>query len=81
MIPAMRNESQTADPATAPAAPSRAKIPAPTIDPTPMKVACITVMRLVASVVAMAASCSPGSAPEITLIGLFPTTVNRRVHP
>lgn len=46
MIPAIRNDSQTAAPATAPAAPRRAKIPAPTIEPTPMYVACSTVMRL-----------------------------------
>src|SRR5690349_13256155 len=37
--PARRNDSQTAAPATAPAAPSSAKIPAPTIDPTPMNAA------------------------------------------
>src|SRR5215467_12176131 len=37
--PAMRNDSHTAAPATARAAPSRAKMPAPTIDPTPMNAA------------------------------------------
>src|ERR1700751_5930598 len=37
--PAMRNDSHTAAPATVPAAPSSAKIPAPTIDPTPMNAA------------------------------------------
>ena len=37
-----RNDSQTAAPATSPAAPSRAKIPAPTIAPTPMNAACRT---------------------------------------
>src|SRR6516164_1255390 len=39
MIPAIRNDSHTAAPATSPAAPSSAKIPAPTIAPTPMKAA------------------------------------------
>src|SRR5688500_6648196 len=38
----MRNESQTAAPATSPAAPSSAKMPAPTMAPTPMKAACRT---------------------------------------
>src|SRR5580700_12253488 len=37
--PARRNDSHTAAPATAPAAPSSAKMPAPTIDPTPMNAA------------------------------------------
>ena len=37
--PARRKEIQTAEPATSPAAPSSAKIPAPTMDPTPMKAA------------------------------------------
>src|SRR6185437_14212225 len=41
--PPIRNESQTAAPATAPASPSRAKIPAPIIDPTPRNVAPRTV--------------------------------------
>src|SRR5689334_5680800 len=35
----MRKEIHTAAPATSPAAPSRAKIPAPTMAPTPMKAA------------------------------------------
>ena len=39
MAPAIRNDTHTAAPATAPAAPSSAKIPAPTIDPTPMNAA------------------------------------------
>ena len=39
MAPARRNEIQTAAPATSPAAPSSAKIPAPTIAPTPMNAA------------------------------------------
>src|SRR5436190_18466719 len=39
MTPAIRNDSHTAAPATSPAAPSSAKIPAPTIAPTPMKAA------------------------------------------
>src|SRR5438874_9364468 len=43
MAPAIRNDSHTAAPATSPAAPSSAKIPAPTIAPTPMKAACRTV--------------------------------------
>ena len=37
--PASRNEIQTAAPATSPVAPSNAKIPAPTMDPTPMNAA------------------------------------------
>src|SRR5690242_9315236 len=44
--PARRNDSHTAAPDTAPAAPSSAKIPAPTIDPTPMKAAWRTVRWL-----------------------------------
>ena len=39
MPPAIRNESQTAAPATAPASPSKAKIPAPTIAAIPMNAA------------------------------------------
>src|SRR4029078_6147621 len=39
MIPARTNDSQTALPATSPADPSNEKIPAPTIDPTPMNAA------------------------------------------
>ena len=42
MTPAIRNDSHTAAPATSPAAPSSAKIPAPTIAPTPMNAACRT---------------------------------------
>ncbi len=38
-MPARRNESQTADPATAPASPSSAKMPAPTMAPMPRKAA------------------------------------------
>ena len=40
MIPARTKESQTADPATSPAAPSREKMPAPTMAATPMNAAC-----------------------------------------
>ncbi len=43
MAPAIRNDTHTAAPATSPAAPSSAKIPAPTIAPTPMKAAWRTV--------------------------------------
>src|SRR4051812_12207301 len=39
MTPAMRNEIHTAAPATSPAVPSSEKIPAPTIEPTPMNAA------------------------------------------
>ena len=39
MAPAMRNEIQTAEPATSPAAPSSEKMPAPTMAPTPMNAA------------------------------------------
>src|SRR3954454_1091334 len=39
MMPARTNDSQTAAPATAPVEPSSEKMPAPTIDPTPMKAA------------------------------------------
>src|SRR4051812_31198498 len=45
ITPASRKDSHTADPATSPAAPSRAKIPAPTIAPTPMNEACTRVIR------------------------------------
>ena len=38
-MPAITNETQTAEPATSPAAPSSEKIPAPTMAPTPMKAA------------------------------------------
>jgi hypothetical protein len=44
MMPAMKNDSHTAAPATAPASPRRAKIPAPTIEPTPRKAAPRTVI-------------------------------------
>ena len=43
-MPARRKESQTADPATVPASPSSAKMPAPTIAPMPRKAAPRTVM-------------------------------------
>src|SRR5499427_3207051 len=56
--PAMRNDSHTAAPATAPAAPSRAKIPAPTIEPTPMNAAWRTLRCLTS---AGAATPSAGS--------------------
>ena len=46
-MPASRNESQTADPATAPASPSSAKMPAPTIAPMPRKAAPRTLMAAV----------------------------------
>ena len=39
MTPASANDTQTALPATSPAAPSSEKIPAPTIAPTPMNAA------------------------------------------
>ena len=39
ITPAMRNEIHTAAPATSPAVPSSEKIPAPTIEPTPMNAA------------------------------------------
>src|SRR5918995_581711 len=42
-MPASRNESQTAAPATVPASPSSAKMPAPTIAPMPRKAAPRTV--------------------------------------
>jgi hypothetical protein len=44
MIPAIRNETQTADPANAAASPSKANIPAPTIEPTPSEIAVRTGM-------------------------------------
>src|SRR4051812_30811316 len=40
-MPASRNEIHTAAPATAPAAPSSEKMPAPTMDATPMNAACV----------------------------------------
>ena len=43
IAPASRNESQTAEPATAPAWPRSAKMPAPTIAPTPRNAAPMTV--------------------------------------
>src|SRR6188508_2132283 len=46
--PASRNDSQTAAPATSPAAPSSEKIPAPTIAATPMKAACCVLMKRLA---------------------------------
>ena len=41
MMPASTNDSQTAAPATSPAAPNSEKMPAPTIAPTPMNAACV----------------------------------------
>ena len=43
-MPPIRNEIQTAAPATAPASPSRAKMPAPIMLPIPRKVAPRTVI-------------------------------------
>ena len=48
MIPARTNDSQTAAPATSPAAPSSEKIPAPTMAATPMNAACRQLMCSVA---------------------------------
>src|SRR3954447_1755578 len=45
MVPAIRKESQTAEPAIAPASPRRAKMPAPTIAPTPRKAAPVTLIE------------------------------------
>ena len=45
-MPARRKESHVAAPATAPAWPRSAKMPAPTIDPTPRKAAPMTVSFL-----------------------------------
>ena len=39
IAPAIANETHTAAPATSPAAPSKEKMPAPTMAPTPMKAA------------------------------------------
>ena len=44
MMPAIRNDIQTAESAIAPASPRRAKMPAPTIAPTPMNTACVRVI-------------------------------------
>ena len=54
MAPAMRKDTHTAEPATAPAAPSSAKIPAPTMEPTPMNAAWMTVICFFGTVVDMA---------------------------
>jgi hypothetical protein len=56
--PASRKEIHTADPATAPASPSRAKMPAPTIDPTPRNAAPRTVIDRLSSPV-LAVSTAP----------------------
>src|SRR5215471_18236207 len=47
--PASRNDTHTAAPATSPAAPRSAKIPAPTIDPTPMNAAWRTLSFLISA--------------------------------
>ena len=47
MIPAARNDSQTADPAMAAASPINAKMPAPTMEPTPSEIAARVLIRLV----------------------------------
>ncbi len=44
-MPARRNESQTADPARTAAWPSKAKMPAPTMEPMPMNAAPRTLTR------------------------------------
>ena len=44
MMPAIRNDIQTAESAIVPASPSRAKMPAPTIAPTPMNTAWVRVI-------------------------------------
>src|SRR6516164_6788159 len=60
--PARRNDTHTAAPATAPAAPRSAKIPAPTIDPTPMNAAWRT-LRCLAS----AGADTPSVASDIAV--------------
>ena len=49
----MRNDTQTAAPATSPAAPSRVKIPAPTMAPTPMNAAWRVVRAVVEPPIAL----------------------------
>src|SRR5262252_2334182 len=64
--PARRNDTHTAAPATSPAAPRSAKIPAPTIDPTPMNAAWRT-LRCVTS--AGADTPSGGSDIAVAFLG------------
>src|SRR6478736_4087952 len=63
IAPASRNESQTAAPATSPAAPRREKIPAPTIAPTPMNAACRIVKDFGGAEFGVGASVPVPSAP------------------
>src|SRR5690242_1711621 len=63
----MRKDSHTAAPATSPAAPSRAKIPAPTMAPTPMNAACRTDRYCLVGCVSVMSTTSlspPGDAAE-----------------
>src|SRR3954447_19241522 len=65
MAPASRKDTHTAAPATSPAAPSRAKIPAPTMAPTPMKAAWRTDRLLGASPVTVMGASSRFSCPDL----------------
>src|SRR5690349_9454384 len=60
--PARRNDTHTAAPATSPAAPRSAKIPAPTIDPTPMNAAWRTLSFLTS-----AGADTPSAASDIAV--------------
>src|SRR6185436_7845407 len=72
----MTNDNHTAAPATSPAAPSREKIPAPTIEPTPMNAACRTVSRGDA-VVLVSVALRPGSRGRYRVEGTGASTRSR----
>src|SRR6185436_12820806 len=72
----MTNDNHTAAPATSPAAPSREKIPAPTIEPTPMNAACRTVSRGDA-VVLVSVALRPGSRGRYRVEGTGASTRTR----
>src|SRR6186713_864863 len=65
MSPPIRNDTQTAEPATFPASPNRAKMPAPTIAPTPRNVALETVRVLGAAASVAAVS------PDILVLAAY----------
>ena len=68
MQPAITNESQTAAPATSPAAPSSEKMPAPTIAPTPMKAACRMFMYVLVWSLMLTSPPFPRSSIELVII-------------
>src|SRR6185436_8151781 len=75
-MPPIRNEIHTAAPATAPASPSRAKMPAPIIEPIPSTVAPRSVIVRARSPAGASAGASGGAAQDAA----SPLIRSRRAH-